>query len=219
MDEITEQQTAAKLAVLPQEIRDLLASPATLETINAIGKRHFLNKVECGLLAQVTSALVTGTLKPADFLATLMDYLSIPREKAALMAKDLNGDIFNHFKESLKVIHAGPGGIQKLDPSLVTCLPAQMSKEAALGNKAPGNAPMGNILEQKLAGTFRMKGDGVVTDAVPTPRLVVPPPPQSQMPPIPPPPPAPQAEKSKFVPPSQHPTEPPRIDPYRDHDI
>jgi|GEM_PF-3157496 len=216
MDEITEQQTATKLAMLPQEIRDLLASPETLDIIDAIGKKHALTRVESGLLAQVTSALIIGTLKPADFLAALMDYLSIPREKAALIAQDLNGDIFSHFKESLKTIHAGHGGVQKLDPSLVTCLPEEMSKEAALGNKAPGNAPMGNILEQKLAGSFRMKGDGVATNAMPPPRLVVPPPPQAQ---IPPPQEAPAADRPKFVPPSQHVVEPPKIDPYRDHSL
>ncbi len=203
---------------LPQSIQDLLRSEDLMAATEKIAKNHSLQPVYFGALHRATVAILKGEMPPNAYVQKLIYELDVTNVDAVQIAKDINRDIFSPIKEALSLVHAKKGEVEKLDPSLVTCLPGQMSKAAALGNKAPGNAQMGNILEQKLAGSFRIKEGEVINFGSlaskndPSPHLVVPPLPQVQMPP-------PQAERPKFIPPSQHPTEPPRIDPYRDHDV
>ena len=187
---------------LPEEIREALSSEETIGRIGTLAAKQGLPPMEQAFLVRICANLMKGILAPSEFVATIADELDISHEKAAILAGEVNREIFSPVKEALRVVHSRVGGIVKLDPSLVTCLPAQMSKSAALGNKVPGNAPVGNILEQKLAGSFRMKGDTVATTGVPNPKLVVPPPPLRDLPSIPP--------GQSGVPAS---------DPYRQHDL
>ena len=215
MVEIKKQKTFAEL---PEEIRELLSDETLVERIEAIAARQGLPPMEQGFLVRICANLMKGIIAPGVFVNTIVDELDISREKAATLAQEINRDIFSPVKDALRAVHTKPGGIVRLDPSLVTCLPAQMSKEAAIGNKAPGNAPVGNILEQKLAGTFRIK-EGVVMapppppPAPPAPRIVVPPPPHSVMPPAPPAP----GKQVFSIPTVGGQSGPPKSDPYRDH--
>lgn len=91
--------------MIPKELSDLIANPATFETVEKIGVKFGLNRVEIGLLAQVTGSLLVGEISPNQFIATLVDYLTVPQEKAMLIAQEINRDIFNSVKEALKQLH------------------------------------------------------------------------------------------------------------------
>jgi hypothetical protein len=183
-------------ATLPIPIRELLNAENTPSKIEAIAQKQGLGFVEQGFLVRITANLLRGELSPREFIPTISGELDVSREVASLIAQDINHDIFGEVKDALKEVHAvgsgakKDGGVARLDPSLVTCLPGEMSPEAALGNKAPGNAVMsGSIMEQKLGGVFRMKGQEIATmGGVQGPTLVTPPPPQSLRPAVPPPP-------------------------------
>jgi hypothetical protein len=189
---------------LPESIRDTLSDNQTISHIEEIARAQGLSEMEQGFLVRLCSMLMKGELAPGLFVGAISEELSISKEKAALIAQTINHDIFASIKEALKEIHGGGSGVVRLDPSLVTCLPAQMSKEAALRNKAPGNKVVGNIMEQKLGGAFRLKSDqSAVTGGAP--REIVPPPPEPLKPaPLP-------KDGTEIL--------PPRQDPYRDHDL
>lgn len=101
MDEITQQQAQTRLRTLHPTLRDTLSDPETYEKIAMVGKRYDLTRVEVGLLAQITGALMTGFLKPNEFVASVMDYLTVPRDTAILITQELNREIFNDVKEYL----------------------------------------------------------------------------------------------------------------------
>ena len=209
MVEIKKQKTWVEL---PLEIRELLSDEKTVETIEKIGEQQGLPPMERGFLVRICANLMRGIIVPNVFVNTIADELDISRDKSAILAQEINRVIFSPVKDALRAVHAKPGGVVKLDPSLVTCLPAQMSKEAALGNKAPGNAPVLNIMEQKLAGAFRIKEGVVVAPPPPPPRMVVPPPPHSVMPPAPPKP-------VLNIPTVPGQSGPPKVDPYRNQTL
>lgn len=202
-------------AELPDEIREILSREDTVAKIEEIGRKQGLPPMEQGFLVRISANLMRGIISPISFVNTISDELDINREKAAYLAQEINRDIFSSVKEALQKVHPvqnKPETVAKLDPSLVTCLPGEMSAKAAIANKAPGNAaavaPIGSIFEQKLGGAFRMKGETVSNTEVITSRQVIPPPVQATRPnniPVPPPP--------------QSGTTKPALDPYREHPI
>lgn len=98
--------TTKAYALLPQEIRDLITDPSTFATIENIGAKYGLNTVEIGLLAQATGSLLRGETRPNQFVTMIADNLSMPQENAALIAQDLNRDLFNAVKDALKQVHS-----------------------------------------------------------------------------------------------------------------
>jgi hypothetical protein len=179
MTDVQKQKTWGEL---PLEIRELLSKEDTAERIETIGAKHGLPIMEQGFLVRICADLMKGALVPTEFIVTLTKELDIPREQAVLLAGDINHDIFNGVKGALQKVHAvAPSAVPKIDPSLVTCLPGNMSPAAQVGNKAPGNTvALGSIFEQKLGGAFRMKGESATVMGGPT--LVTPPPPQAVAP-------------------------------------
>lgn len=172
---------------LPDEIRLLLSAESTVDAIERIAQKQGLPPMERGFLVRICANLMRGAIPPTDFVHTISDELDIPRDKAAYLAQEINRDVFSLVKDALKKVHEKPGALPKIDPSLVTCLPDQMSKEAQAGNNAPGNnVAVGSIFEQKLGGAFRMKSEVVSSVGVvpppPQPTLVTPPPPQPTKP-------------------------------------
>lgn len=97
--------TTRAYALLPQEIRDLITDPSTFSTIESVGLKYELTSVEIGLLAQATGSLLRGEVRPNQFVTLIADNLSMPQQNAALIAQDLNRDLFNAVKEALKQVH------------------------------------------------------------------------------------------------------------------
>ncbi len=269
MDDITPQQAKTRFQNLPEIIRQTISDPATYASIEKIALIHKLTRVEAGLLAQATSMLMMGFLEPNQYIAAIMDQLSLSREDAAFIAQEINRDIFNPIKDALKEVHAMDkvGGVRQVaspterplgtapivpsapilpnlsvlpsyaagasvpqvkaittEPVLVGELRAPVappkplptfSMAQALGNipstgssqnteatSVVRTAPIGttvatastgesgNILEDKLGGTYRMRTETTSSVGVSSPQSsptqVVPPPPQATtVPPVP----------------------------------
>jgi hypothetical protein len=168
---------------LPEEIRLLLSAESTVDAIERIAQKQGLPPMEQGFLVRICANLMRGNIPPTAFVDTISDELDVPREKAAYLAQEVNRDVFILVKDALKKVHEKPSSVQKIDPSLVTCLPGEMSPTAVAGNKAPGNTiAAGSIFEQKLGGAFRMKGEVATSTGgttIPSPTLVTPPAPQA----------------------------------------
>lgn len=181
MDDITPEQIAKVYPTLPVEIRELLEAPETYDRLSLVGKKYSLTKVETGLLSQVTTAVLVGLLKPNLFVPAIIDYLSVTRETAVLIAQDINRDIFNSVKAALTEVHSGVAR-----PVIATTSGLVRAQEAPIAMVVPPPPPpivsipphpKGSIFEQKLGGAFRMSAP--MPDAAKTrePMLIVPPPP------------------------------------------
>ena len=186
------QQLHSVYAVLPIEIKELIADPETYSKIELIGTKSELTKVQIGLLAQVTSSLLMGVIRPNEFVTTIIDYLGIQKEPAMLIAQEINREIFNGVKDALKQLHNINNETPVVLPKTIESIPAIISPQSALAPKepqvvstpatpTPEKAPMNN-LESKLGSAFSIKKDILFTQpGAPTPVAtpeVVPPPPQ-----------------------------------------
>lgn len=170
---------------LPDAIKELLVSERLVDTVEAICMKHNLRPEEYGIVLRTTAALLSGTLPPTSFVATLMDELALPRESAALIAQDINREVFNPVKEALKEIHKLPPSIRPGTnaaprPVSVEKIDAQKTSVANAGNpvatiegehrttlmetppptpkptpSSPPLPPQKSILEEKLAGIFQ----------------------------------------------------------------
>ena len=105
MDELTQQQLRDQFQSLPEVVRSTISDPATYEAIERVGLAQGLTKVEAGLLAQATSLLMMGFIEPNKYVSVLIDQLSVSQEVAAIIAQEINRDIFNKIKDALKEVH------------------------------------------------------------------------------------------------------------------
>ncbi len=173
---------------LPQAIKDLLLSEKLVDDVEGIAKHHGLRPEEYGLLLRATTQLLEGNMPATEYMASLVGELDLSREKAALVAQDINQNIFNPVKEELKQVHAVNGAKDGVTPPqplpkvassshlssnpVATATPAPLPKlseiAAAYTGKTekpmppqspPLSAPSQSIFEQKMGGTFRMKSD------------------------------------------------------------
>lgn len=213
---LIQQQIKSVFVRLPQEIRDLITSEDFNDRIEVIAKKHGLDEDQTGALIRTTVRLLIGVIAPTQFVVAVTENIEIDREKASLIAQDINRDIFNPVKEELKQVHALPGSgasspapkpasptpasapvspLPQVSPkpapvSAVSAKPAPAA--SAISSTPPLAAPSQSIFEQKMGGTFRMKSDTTSHGAATQPKGVAP---------------------SAVMP---DPTSPPKIDPYRE---
>ena len=149
---------------LPEDIRILLSSDTTIEKIEAIGATQGLSYMHQGFLVRICANLMKGIVEPKAFVNLLETELDIPRVTAAVIAQEINREIFSGVKESLKKLHA---------PSNV--LPSAPLPSTILTPPASTESPK-SIFEEKLAGAFQMSKPDAPTQSVPTvpPRFVMP---------------------------------------------
>ncbi len=105
MIELTKQELIARVATLPQKLKDEIAAPETLETLEKIGKQEGLDGVHVGLLHRLTVRLLAGVIAPQEFVAIITEDLGIEQEVAMRVAQEINRDILNNVREELKQIH------------------------------------------------------------------------------------------------------------------
>lgn len=171
MDDLTQQQTQAQFLSLPRVLRDTLSAPETYEKVALVAKKYGLTRVETGLLAQATGTLMLGFLKPNEFVATVIDYLAIPRDEAMLIAQDLNRDLFNDVKDSLKQLYAvgtnapsrTPRGLV-LSPAQGTVNMANTSPPPQTQSTKPPNTPAPQVSRQAVVQPARPTNAPVRSD-------------------------------------------------------
>lgn len=148
---------------LPENIQEMLSSEKLIDDIERICEHNGLRPEEYGPVLRTTVKLLRGEIPATAYVGELIEVTGIPREKIALIAQEINRDVFNSVKDSLKELHTTPR-LPEMAPTPVD-------------TPLPPPALPANIFEQKLGGAFRMPG--TTTTVSPTaPTQVIPPAPQ-----------------------------------------
>lgn len=113
---LLQQQLKLVFPTLPEKVKDLLLSPDLNTRIESIASRYTLNDITTGALIRITVRLLAGIIPPTQFVSSIIDEIDIPRERAALIAQEINRDIFNAIKEDLKQIHMVEQGTTSVSP-------------------------------------------------------------------------------------------------------
>lgn len=161
---------------LPESIQELLNSEQFIENIERIAEKNGMRPEEYGPLLRTTVRLLRGEIPATAYVAELIDVTGIPREKVALIAQEINRDVFNPVKDALKELHTTP---QKSATPPVGTVAAPIAAPPT-----PATPVVSNIFEQKLGGAFRMPSSA--TSAAPpapsSPTQIIPPAPQALTP-------------------------------------
>lgn len=102
MEETLEQQIEARLAELPEAIREAILSNDIGGHIRTIGTNHKLHVDQLAILEDITIMTMLGFSPNAEFENQLKNQLSIDDNTAQALAGDINTEIFMVVRESLK---------------------------------------------------------------------------------------------------------------------
>lgn len=90
---------------LPEEVEDLIFDPSTDKKIGEIGNKYKLHIDQIQTLTDETQYVMIGYKKPADFVSNTARNVGTTSDIAGLIVHDINEQIFNSIRESLKKIH------------------------------------------------------------------------------------------------------------------
>lgn len=193
----------AKMKSLPDDVQEAMVSFDTAKKVEEVGKKYGLAIDQIGALGDVTSYVMLGLVPGKNFVPTLMKKGEIDEKKATEIAKDIDGEIFQKIRESLRKIEAAREAEEnkKENADLAQAGGISVEKSGASEDVVSTNQPAGaaiskaatlNAIENPpafvdrlLTGTSTSVNETVVKTAAPAP----------QTPPVPP---------------------KPRIDPYRE---
>lgn len=131
---LLQRQLQQVFANLPEGIRALLLADDLNDKIERIGQKNGLDENQSSDLVRIVVRLLSGIIQPTQFVALIMETLEVPRETAALLAEDINRDIFNPVKDELKEVH-------KLPPSMKPGTDAT-PRPVTLEKMSVGTAPL-----------------------------------------------------------------------------
>jgi len=101
----TPEQTKEAFRKLPEEIQEAIASVDTVYAIQAIGKNSSLMLDVVGQLEAEVGYALLGLSSLKEFSKTLEKELSLPREKAEAVTKEVDQKIFKPIRSSLMELH------------------------------------------------------------------------------------------------------------------
>jgi hypothetical protein len=155
-------------AILPEPLKDIIFAPETSEKYDQLAIRFQLNEKQRDTLSAQTTFLLMGLRNPQELVTALATELGIEKEKASLIAQDLNRDLFAQVKDDLKSLYAPQA------PATATPLASAPAQSAQTPTPSPAvpvatstteeampKPHIGNIFEEKLGGAFRVKSDTV----------------------------------------------------------
>lgn len=90
---------------LPEQVKTAIFSPETSDAYDRVKARYLLNDEQRETISVQSGLLMMGLRLPQELVTALTEGLNIPREKASLIAQELNRDIFNAIRDDLKKIH------------------------------------------------------------------------------------------------------------------
>lgn len=91
---------------LPQDLKDALYSIDFAKIIQIIGTQQGLLIDQTGKLAEEIGFVMLGITHPDAFVDTIAEKLAISKDKANLIAKEVNEKIFLSIRASLQKIHS-----------------------------------------------------------------------------------------------------------------
>lgn len=101
----TQEEAIRRYDALPDELKQVMSSVASAETIYGIGKKFGLNVEETGNLASLIGYTVLGMVSIAKFIDSIKDVTGADNAKAAEIAREVNAKIFLAIREQLKKTH------------------------------------------------------------------------------------------------------------------
>lgn len=94
-----------RFKTLPADIQNALTAVASVDMLTAIGKKHGLMVDQIGKMADEIWKVMLGLANPKDFIRNLASALDIESEKASAIANDVNAQMFQPIRESLRRIY------------------------------------------------------------------------------------------------------------------
>lgn len=91
-----------RLAELPDDVRSAVLSAQLGEHVREIGQKHNLHIDQIGMLEDETMLVMLGFFPPETFSEQIAEQLRIPEADAALVAQEVNDQIFLPIRESMK---------------------------------------------------------------------------------------------------------------------
>ena len=105
MKNFTEEQIAQMYDNLPEDIKDAIFGLEMNEIVEKIGRENQLNIEQIGDLANETGMVMLGVTHPNEFIGNLADRLEVDKEKARVIAQEINEQIFKKVRDSIRKIH------------------------------------------------------------------------------------------------------------------
>ncbi|MFA5838706.1 MAG: hypothetical protein WC849_02105 [Candidatus Paceibacterota bacterium] len=126
---------------LPQNVQEAISSVAVAEKIQEIAKRNGLHVDEAGIVSDEATMVMLGIENPKDFVDGLQNKLKLPREKVVELAKDVNKEIFEPIRESLRKMYENEEGLfEENSSSLNSNLKSKISPNLPTMPGATGQA-------------------------------------------------------------------------------
>ena len=119
LEDKEEQEYQKRLQSLPEDLRGAFNTESVTDTIVEIGKGQGLTIDKIGELGDEIGLVMLGITKTADFIKNLSERLEVDREKARLIAEDVNQKVFQPVRASLRKVHGLPAEkeeVKKIPP-------------------------------------------------------------------------------------------------------
>jgi len=100
-----------RFKVLPMDIREAITSTDLSSKFETISQKHGLRIDQSGSLQTETLLIMLGLESPEAYVDNLQKELEISRNEAMSIAKDVNTEILDSIRESLRKIQADEEGI------------------------------------------------------------------------------------------------------------
>jgi len=91
-----------KLKQLPLDVQVAFTSPEIAEAVKAIGDRHGLKLDAEAILFDLTGYILLGLIPSSEFVSKFSKETGITEKESALIAVDVNKEIFGHIKEMMQ---------------------------------------------------------------------------------------------------------------------
>lgn len=105
MDEETKKIIADQMEILPEDVKKAILSVDYSAQLQEVVKRNHLLIDQAGSLETETTLTLLGLEPIADYVENISRELALPREKALIVAHDVDELIFKNIRESLQTMN------------------------------------------------------------------------------------------------------------------
>ncbi|MBP9711273.1 MAG: hypothetical protein KBD50_03410 [Candidatus Pacebacteria bacterium] len=102
MDPALEQKISARMAELPDNVRQAIVSSDLEKKIQTIGGKHRLHLDQMGKLEDETLLVMLGFAEPDEFATNLASQIGIAQSEAQAIAEDLGNEVFLPIRQSMQ---------------------------------------------------------------------------------------------------------------------
>ena len=94
MKDLTPQQIREIYIKLPQDLKDAILGVDSTDIMRKIGEKHKLAIDKIGKMVGEAGYVMLGVTHPNEFIANLAERLEVDKEKARIIAQEINEQIF-----------------------------------------------------------------------------------------------------------------------------